>query len=136
MPFLSAQYKSPLLISNIQPAPDNAVRARDLDAIVAVQNQLAANYLDEFPSIQALARSVWMSESKFKKLYKRIFGTSPFEYYQKNRMQKARELLLEGRFSISEIGNMLGYQNLSNFSSSFKKEFAELPSNIVRASRA
>jgi AraC-like DNA-binding protein len=123
-------------LNNGSGASARAISAMDLEAILQIQDRLQANYLDEFPTIQALARSVLMSESKFKKLYKKAFGTSPFEYYQKNRMQKAREMILEGRFTISEIGNMLGYQNLSNFSSSFKKEFSELPSNMLRLSRA
>jgi AraC-like DNA-binding protein len=54
-----------------------------------------------------------------------------YEYYQKNRMHKAKELLHTGKYSVSQVGSMLGYQNLSNFSASFKKEFNSTPSDFM-----
>jgi AraC-like DNA-binding protein len=108
------------------------ISAEDYHAMAKIEKQLVINYKQEFPSIQALARMVLMSESKFKKLFKKAYGIGPFEYYQKNRMQKAKEMILERKFSISAIGNQLGYQNLSNFSSCFKKEHGELPSDLLR----
>lgn len=114
----------------------DGLSSEDMEAMLKIHALLLANYLQEFPSIQTLAKHAYMSESKFKKLFKKIFGAGPFEFYQKNRMQKAKELLMEGRYTISQIGNMLGYQNLSNFSCSFKKEFEVLPSNILRLARA
>jgi AraC-like DNA-binding protein len=35
-----------------------------------------------------------------------------------------------GRYTVSEVGGMIGYQNLSNFSSAFKKEFRCLPKDF------
>ncbi|MFD2827599.1 helix-turn-helix domain-containing protein [Leeuwenhoekiella polynyae] len=40
-------------------------------------------------------------------------------------------MLLE-KFSINEISNMLGYQSLTHFSSTFKKYFGLNPSKIKR----
>jgi len=71
-----------------------------------------------------------MSESKLKKLFKQSFGMGLYEYYQKNRMHISKELILSGKYSISEIGTKLGYQNLGNFSTAFKKEFNCLPSQV------
>jgi AraC-like DNA-binding protein len=48
-------------------------------------------------------------------------------------MQKARELLLEGNRSIKSVGIELGFSNLSNFSMAFKKEFNELPSELLKS---
>lgn len=122
--------------SNDYCSSSTRITPEDMDTMMKIHQLLVTNYQQEFPSIQWLARNAFMSESKFKKLFKKVFGIGPFEYYQKNRMQKAKELIMEGRYSISQIGNMLGYQNLSNFSCSFKKEFAVLPSNILRMARA
>ena len=46
---------------------------------------------------------------------------------KKNKMHKAKELLNSGEYSVSQVGSLLGYHNLSNFSNSFKKEFNRLP---------
>ena len=54
-------------------------------------------------------------------------------------MHRVKDLLLSGKYKISELGNMLGYMNLSNFSSAFKKEFGFLPSeykNTTQEERA
>lgn len=100
----------------------------DLIKLAQVEKRLLANYKEEFPSIEEMAKLALMSETKLKKLFKRVFGMGLYEYYQKNRMHKAKDMLLSGKFKISEIGITLGYSNLSNFSAAFKKEFGFLPS--------
>lgn len=87
------------------------------------------------PTIREMSRQFAMSESKLKKVFKTVFGLPPYEYYQKARMLKARQLLLSGNFSIKDVGYTLGYSNLSNFTLAFKKEFGKLPSEVVREGR-
>ena len=94
-----------------------------------IETILTQSY-EAFPGIEKLSRISLMSESKLKKLFKQAFGMGLYEYYQKNRMHHAREQILSGKYSISEVGIKLGYQNLSNFSSAFRKEFQCLPSQI------
>lgn len=45
-------------------------------------------------------------------------------------MHIAKEHILSRKYSISEVGTKLGYQNLSNFSTAFRKEFNCLPSEL------
>lgn len=108
------------------------VSSKDVQQILSVQQYLIRNYREQFPSIQFLARLALMSSSKLKQLFKKAFGMSLFEYFQKNRLQKARELLQSNLYSVSEVGVLLGYQNLSNFSTAFKKEFGYLPREAYR----
>ncbi|OLY92061.1 transcriptional regulator, AraC family [Cnuella takakiae] len=84
------------------------------------------------PTIREMSRQFAMSESKLKKVFKTVFGLPPYEYYQKNRMQKARQLLISGNYSIKDVGYTLGYSNLSNFTLAFKKEFGKLPSEVLK----
>jgi AraC-like DNA-binding protein len=98
--------------------------------MIKVEHLLLNNYAVNFPSIETLAKAVFMSESKLKKLFKQSYGMAVYQYYQKNRMHKAKELLAVGKLSVSETGAALGYQNLSNFSAAFKKEFGCLPSEF------
>jgi AraC-like DNA-binding protein len=106
------------------------INSKDFQAMVKVEHQLLNNYAANFPSIETLAKAVFMSESKLKKLFKQSYGMAVYQYYQKNRMHKAKELLAAGKLSVSETGAALGYQNLSNFSAAFKKEFGFLPSEF------
>lgn len=82
------------------------------------------------PSITELARIAMMSTTKLKSSFKRIYGYGLYEYYQKNRMLKAKQLLTVGSMSVKEVGLQLGFKNLSNFTLAFKKEFNILPSQL------
>lgn len=105
----------------------------EIDQIMEVENQLVNN-LAQAPTINQLAKKAAMSPSKLKKQFKDVYGLPIYEYFQKNRMQRARELLLEGNRSVKSVGIELGFSNLSNFSLAFRKEFNELPSELLKAS--
>ncbi|MGL6268509.1 MAG: helix-turn-helix domain-containing protein [Chitinophagaceae bacterium] len=104
----------------------------EIDQISEVETQLLSN-LSQAPTINQLARQAAMSPSKLKKQFKDVFGLPIYEYFQKNRMQKARQLLLEGNRSVKAVGMEMGFSNLSNFSLAFKKEFQELPSELLKS---
>ncbi|MEO6134085.1 MAG: helix-turn-helix transcriptional regulator [Ginsengibacter sp.] len=106
--------------------------ASDVQNILKVENYLLECYLTEFPSIEKLARMSLMSPTKLKNIFKKAFGMGLYEYYQKNRMHKAKELLSTGLYSVTDVGEMIGYQNLSNFSSAFRKEFKCLPKDYAK----
>jgi AraC-like DNA-binding protein len=101
---------------------------KDFHALIKIEHQLLQSSSPDFPSIEALAKAVYMSESKLKKLFKQAYGMAIYQYYQKNRMHKAKELLVSKKYTITQVGTMMGYHNMSNFSVAFKKEFNFLPS--------
>ena len=107
---------------------------KDAQNILRIESYLLENYDQEFSSIEKLARMAFMSPTKLKKIFKSAFGVGMYEYYQRNRMHKAKELLNSGEYSVSQVGDMIGYQNLSNFSNAFKKEFNYLPKDYDKIS--
>lgn len=104
----------------------------DVQNLLTVEQYLLENYQQPFPTISTLARMATMSESKLKQVFKKAFGMSLFEYFQRNRMHKARELLISESHSVTEVGQLLGYHNLSNFSVAYKKEFGVLPKDAAK----
>lgn len=114
----------------------NKFPTSDTDArnLLRIESFLLENYNEEFPSIEKLARMAFISPTKLKTLFKNAFGVGMYEYYQKNRIHKAKELLNSGEYTVSEVGEMIGYQNLSNFSNAFKKEFDYLPKDSDKIS--
>jgi AraC-like DNA-binding protein len=116
--------------------PLNGLRIRmsreEIEQMMRMEEVLLSN-LAEPPTISQLARDAAMSPSKLKKQFKDVFGLPVYEYFQKKRMQKARELLLEGNRSIKSVGIELGFSNLSNFSMAFRKAFGELPSEMRKS---
>ena len=47
-------------------------------------------------------------------------------------MQYAEQLLLEGRYTISEIGFMVGINSIAYFRRCFKEEYDMLPSEYLK----
>ena len=107
----------------------SSVSPIDFQSVLKIEALLLGNYSSGFPKIENLARIALMSETKLKSIFKKAFGMGMYEYYQKNRMHKAKEFMKINKYSVSEAGSMIGYQNLSNFSQAFKKEFGHLPKN-------
>ncbi|MFV0304038.1 MAG: helix-turn-helix transcriptional regulator [Moheibacter sp.] len=101
----------------------------DLDNLLKVNEYLDAHIHDEI-RLEKLANMAGMSLSKFKRLYKQLFGTTPYQYYLANKMEKSMELIKKNIYSISEIGFLMGYSNLSQFSKAFKNHFGILPSEV------
>ncbi|MGC4038267.1 MAG: AraC family transcriptional regulator [Chitinophagaceae bacterium] len=108
------------------------ISSKDIERVRDVEAQLVADFSVTPPTISELAKSVAISESKLKTLFKTVYGLAPYEYFQKHRMEKARMMLLSGKYSIKDVGYSLGYANLSNFTLGFKKQFNQLPSELLK----
>jgi AraC-like DNA-binding protein len=105
----------------------------DIDRMMAVERVLTNDIFEPAPTISQLAKMVSISESKLKKDFKLVYGLPVYEYFQKVRMQAAKDKLLTGGHSVKEVAMELGYSNLSNFTIAFKKEFGLLPSKLLQA---
>ena len=68
-----------------------------------------------------------MSRAKFFTKFKEIFGETPAKFIANLRINKAKELLQNGRFSIAEVAFQSGFENISHFVTSFKKEVGTTP---------
>ncbi len=109
-----------------------AIHRRDIEQAQKIESWLTQNLTQQPPTIRNLARSAAISESKLKKIFRTVYGLPPYEYFQKQRMKKARQMLLSGRFSVKDVGYSIGYVNLSNFTLAFKKAYRKLPSELLR----
>jgi AraC-like DNA-binding protein len=88
--------------------------------------------LDSPITIRELARKVAMNECYLKKGFKAMFGTTVYDYFQKERMERARTLLYEQGLSVSEVALQMGYSCISHFSTAFKKHTGLRPCELLR----
>lgn len=70
------------------------------------------------------------SLSTFKRDFEKIFHTTPSKWLLKRRLQEAYYLIKEQQKMASEIYLSLGFEDLSHFSYTFKKQFGTAPSYI------
>lgn len=92
---------------------------------------LLKNYLEEnsnriVPN-KELAKQIYRSSDYCLKLFKREFGTTPYEYQMNNKIIIASSFLQHTKMSISEIAEYIGYQNPHYFTSMFKLRVGVTP---------
>ena len=114
-----------------QTALPRTVKKNDLESMQHVE-QILSSRLEGFPSLESLAHEVFMSTSKLKNLFKQVYGHTLYDYYNKSRLQRAKDLLITGQCSIKQAGSEIGFSNLSHFAKAFRKEFGILPRDLVK----
>lgn len=117
-------------VKAVQESPLRKMNTNDLYKLMEVESILVKDFSKAPPTIVDLAAYTQMSVSKLKSSFKQVYGTGIYEYFQKNRMRKAKSMLSSHGYTVKEVGLKLGYTNLSNFSLAFKKEFGLLPSQL------
>ena len=70
--------------------------------------------------LEEIASAAYLSEYHFARLFKQITGVTPHVYIANLRLERARKLLAETAFPVSEIAAMVGYQSQSHFTKIFK----------------
>ena len=120
-----------------QPPPDLRTKGKekDIEALMDIERILTDNQLNKFPSINRLSRMAMMSSTKLKAKFKQLYGMKLYEFYNRHRLEQAKELLKTGNFSVKQVGITIGFSNLSNFAKAFKKEFGILPKEMIRESK-
>ncbi|WP_321479431.1 two-component regulator propeller domain-containing protein [uncultured Bacteroides sp.] len=82
-------------------------------------------------SINTLCKEMAMSRTLFYSRLKSLTGKAPQEFIRIIRLQKAAELLKEGK-NITEVAADTGFVNSKYFSSLFKKQFGVQPSKYTQ----
>lgn len=101
----------------------------DLEKLKAVREYIEYNYLEPL-SLAGLCKHFALNEFKLKKGYKELFHTTVFGHINALRMEKARQMLMQNRMTISAISDLIGYKNIGSFSIEFKKRFGYPPSKF------
>ena len=82
---------------------------------------IAKNYSKNI-STDSLAEMCGFSRAYFSTLFKKATGRSPHDYIICYRLDKAKELLIKGERSVSEIAELTGFFDLGTFIRAFKKK--------------
>ncbi len=80
-----------------------------------------------------MARLVHLSPSRFYSLYKTVFGITPKADLQIIRLEHAKILLAENRYSVKEIAETVGYTNEYYFIRAFKHLTGKTPGKFRKA---
>ncbi|MDD5401171.1 MAG: helix-turn-helix transcriptional regulator [Sulfurimonas sp.] len=84
------------------------------------------------PTIEILAHMCATNESKLKKVFKKVYKTTIYEYVQKLRLEKANLLLKEQVLNIGEIAKEVGYKHQGHFSKLFFQTYGVYPKDLLK----
>jgi AraC family transcriptional regulator len=111
-------------------------RTRSATAVTYVQRVNLAidhivGHLDEPLRLRDLARVAMLSPFHFHRVFQALIGSTPADFVQRLRLDKALRLLSNPRrLSLTAIGLACGFSSSSDFSRSFKRRFGGPPSSF------
>lgn len=94
-----------------------------------IKEYVKENYMNEI-SFLDLAKVCHVSRSHLSALFKKEVGCSFPEYLVNFRIHKAAKLLKEENLRVSEVSELVGYQDVAHFSKMFKKYMGVSPKTV------
>lgn len=89
------------------------------------------NYTTGLIGISFLSEMCGITPEYFRRVFRACYGTSPVKYINDLKITRAKELMLSGKFSVSQAAQLSGFSDISYFSREFKKSVGTPPSLFV-----
>ena len=118
-------------------APAPVRREEDEDVRTTIIRAEIGNFIEnhyrEDISMQDAAAALRYSDAYFCKLFKQCFKVNFSAYLNEYRVNKARQLILDPRLSLKDIGAAVGYSDANYFTRVFKRLTGQTPSEYRMA---
>jgi len=106
---------------------DSPGQRRRLALMTAAREYLSAHYREGL-SLEGIAQALGVSAFHLSHVFSQESDFTLFDYLTRLRMEKARELLLEGRLKIAAVARHVGFENGNYFAKVFRRYYGFLPS--------
>jgi len=114
-------------LESVPPESKLADLRRLLPALESLRTELA-----EPPTIAQLAKQCGLSESQFRRVFRRAVGTHPVQYQRRLRMEAACRLLRQTDHTVAAIAAEVGYAEPAFFAHTFKRLLGVSPGQYRR----
>jgi signal transduction histidine kinase/ligand-binding sensor domain-containing protein/DNA-binding response OmpR family regulator len=104
----------------------------DVELISKITDLIEKNISDSEFTSNFLCSELGMSSSKLYRKIKQLTDLSPNEFIRTIRLKKAAQLLKLKNNNVSEIADMVGFNDPLYFSRCFKKQFGYSPSSLIK----
>ncbi len=109
--------------------PDEPLESHDQKLLKKAISVVENNIDDAQFSVEKMAMEMGMSRTNLHRKIKSITGFPPSELIRSIRLRKAAKLILSKVDSVSQIALLVGFDDYSHFSKTFKKHFGVSPSS-------
>ena len=82
---------------------------------------------NSFESVEDMIRQSKLSEPQFRKLFNELYNTTPKEWLLKKSLFRSKKLLEDKELNVTDVCYECGFNSISWFIKSFKKEFGITP---------
>ena len=93
------------------------------------KDYMKSNYQEQM-GLKKLSQLAMLSPEYFLRAFKKVYGTTPYQFLLDVRLNRAKEMILANEMvSITEVSSLVGWYDLASFSKSFKRKFGCSPIN-------
>jgi AraC family transcriptional regulator len=110
------------------PAASQSLSGYQLEQAIAYIH----DHLNQAINLAHLAKFVGISQFYFCRLFKRSMQITPYQYILQRRIERAKQLLQERQFPISDIALQCGFANQSHFTRQFKRMTGITPFRFLK----
>lgn len=103
---------------------------RDNSTVFLIKKYVSQNYQNENLSIKDISQHVLLSSSYVCTVFKAETGKTLNQYLTEYRIEKAKKLLMDSRYKITDISAKVGYNDGNYFGKTFKKLVGLSPSEF------
>ena len=116
----------------LEPVTEIASNPTDNEFLSRMNKLIEDNFSNSELNVNFLAEQLNISRSGLFAKIKTLADITPNEMIQVVRLKRAAQLLKENKYSVSEIGYMVGFSNPSYFSKCFQKQFGIRPVDYAK----
>lgn len=103
----------------------------DINNIIISQSYLIEHIKENFPGLPTLASNALMSESKYKRMFKKITGVSANAFFLNNKVSFSKEMLETGKYTIAEVADEFNFFDASHLIEQFKSIYHITPKEYL-----
>lgn len=122
--------------SSQDPAPQGPQLAQEDRRRLFQARDLLMQHMEDPPPLKTLAHLVGLNDTKLKRGFRALFGTSVYGYLREQRMEKAKEFLHSGTMNVDETALALGFHDTAHFIRQFKQNFGTTPGTYLKQLRS
>lgn len=90
------------------------------------------SHISEKLTLDEIANEAGLSKYYFLREFKKMTGETPIAFINKTRCEYAKKLLITGRYTIKEVCERTGFDDMSYFAKNFKTYTGLTPSNYIK----
>lgn len=121
------------LISSILALEQKHNQPGESELLVEKSKALLTENIHSNITIEEIAAEMGLNSSRFGKIFKNYTGLTPYQYFLHMRINRAKELLEPGEYTIKEVAFKLHFNDQYHFSKLFKQKAGLSPTQWLKS---